>query len=124
MATVIICLILILICIFAIRYFMKRVAYGCCGSAGDEVKKVPCKDRDLSHYPYQCTIPIEGMSCANCARRVENAFHESDQYYAKVNLKKKQVTVHMKEDTPRKELENIITRAGYAPGSAKSITEP
>ncbi|MCI7796450.1 MAG: heavy-metal-associated domain-containing protein, partial [Lachnospiraceae bacterium] len=78
----------------------------------------------LSHYPYQCTIPIEGMSCANCARRVENAFHESDQYYAKVNLKKKQVTVHMKEDTPRKELENIITRAGYAPGSAKSITEP
>lgn len=116
MATGIICLILIVVCVIGVRSTMRRFTYGCCGSGGDIMKKVACKDRDLSHYPYCCTITVEGMSCKNCANRVENAFHESENFYAKVNLGKQEAEVRMKEKVTEQELRRIIRKAGYTPG--------
>ena len=74
MSTIIICAILVVICFFGIRSSMKRVSNGCCGT-GDDVKKVKAEDTDVSHYPYHFEVEVEGMTCSQCKKRVENAFN-------------------------------------------------
>lgn len=91
MSTIIICAILVVICFFGIRSSMKRVSNGCCGT-GDDVKKVKAEDTDVSHYPYHFEVEVEGMTCSQCKKRVENAFNEKKGFYAKVNLKQKKST--------------------------------
>lgn len=111
--TIIICAVLLIIAIIAVRSYIKKLRSGCCGAGGDEVKKIRPSDKDVSHYPYACKIGIEGMSCRNCAIRIENAFNEKDDYYAQVNLKHKYAMVHMKQQIPNNELRQIVQRAGY-----------
>lgn len=118
MGTIIICAIIIAICIFAVISYWKKLRSGCCGAEGDAIKKIKPIDKDLSHYPYQCTIGIGGMTCKNCAARIENAFHSRDGYYAQVSLKQKIAVVRMKTRVSDEELRSIVIRAGY---SATSI---
>ena len=80
---------LILICIFAVKGSAKRMIYGCCGGR-DVEKKKKVADRDPSHYPYCAQIRIEGMSCNHCRIRVENSFNELNGVWAEVSLKEKQ----------------------------------
>ena len=77
MSTIIICAILVVICFFGIRSSMKRVSNGCCGT-GDDVKKVKAEDTDVSHYPYHFEVEVEGMTCSQCKKRVENAFKRKE----------------------------------------------
>lgn len=120
MATAIIVIILIIIGVFSIRSYRKKLSNGCCGAGGDEVKKMPPADRDISHYLYTKTIHIDGMSCKNCANRITNAFHEKEGFYAEVNLKKKSALVRMKQPVTDKELKEIIEQTGYTVVDIKS----
>lgn len=113
MATAIICILLILICVLTVVSYRKRLSQGCCGSGGDTVEKQGPADKDLSHYPYTYKVEIEGMTCKNCAFRVENAFHTAGDFYAKVNLNKKTALVRAKTETPEDMLKKIIIRTGY-----------
>lgn len=113
MANVIIVLILVLICIYAVRSYMKRLAHGCCGSGGDEEKKVKVRDKNESHYPYCVTIGVDGMTCSHCKLRVENALNSEDGIWAKVNLKANNARVYMKTLISEDDLRRIIRRAGY-----------
>lgn len=64
MSTAVICILLIVICVFGIKSYLKRLTSGCCGSSGEKaVKRIKVKDRDLSHYPHQCILKVDGMSC-------------------------------------------------------------
>lgn len=114
-STIIICAVLAVIAFFAIRSYVKKLTNGCCGAEGDEVKKVKPNDTDKSHYPFSKTIKIEGMSCKNCAARIENAFNSEDGFYASVNLKKNEATVLMKSETSDETLKKIVRNAGYKP---------
>jgi len=116
MSTAIICGILILICVIGVRSSVKRVAHGCCGSGGDEVKRVKIQDKDTAHYPWHGRLEVRGMTCGNCKKRVENAFHEREGFYAVADVKKNQVTIHMKRRTDPEELRRIVRKAGYEPG--------
>lgn len=104
MSTIIICAILVVICFFGIRSSMKRVSNGCCGT-GDDVKKVKAEDTDVSHYPYHFEVEVEGMTCSQCKKRVENAFNEKKGFYAKVNLKQKKAQVYAKEQISTQEIQ-------------------
>lgn len=116
MGTAIICIILIIICIIGIKSSIKRVAHGCCGSGGDSLKKIKVEDKDLSHYPYKYVIRVEGMTCNNCKKRVENALNELNNVYAMVNLKENTATIYMKEEIPFGEIRKVISKAGYEAG--------
>lgn len=120
MATAVICIILVVICIFSVKGYLKKLHNGCCGAGGDSVKKNGAEDKDISHYPYQYTLSIEGMTCKNCASRIENAFHAQEGYYAKVNLKKKEAVVHAKKAADEFDLKQIVTRAGYEVTNVKA----
>ena len=112
--------ILVVICFFGIRSSMKRVSNGCCGT-GDDVKKVKAEDTDVSHYPYHFEVEVEGMTCSQCKKRVENAFNEKKGFYAKVNLKQKKAEVYTKDLITVQEIRDMVRRSGYDPGTCKKI---
>ena len=123
MATVIIFVIILLICIYAIKSYTKKLQHGCCGSGGDEVKRIRPADGNVAHYPYARKIEIEGMSCKNCAIRIENAFQQREGFLAEVYLKHKNAVVWMKQPTSDKELKEIIERTGYTVGSIEEYMQ-
>lgn len=113
MGTTIICLILLMICIFSVKSYIKKLRNGCCGGGADTEKKAKPLDADASHYKYKYIIGVDGMSCQNCAAHVENAFNTRDGFLAKVNLRKKNAEVLTKEPMQEEDFRRIITRAGY-----------
>lgn len=113
--TVLICLALLLIVVFSVRSYLKKLKTGCCGSGGDQVKRVRPGDRDMSHYPYAKVVRVEGMHCQNCARRIENAFNAKEGFYAKVDLGKKTALVRSKREVPDEELKQVVRGLGYSP---------
>lgn len=121
MGTAIICLIIVIICVLGIKSYTKRLTSGCCGGGGDAVKKTKPKDTDISHYPYTSKILITGMTCKNCARRIENAFHELDGVWAEANAQKGYAVVHMKEKMDDAELRRIVSRTGYGVESVETL---
>lgn len=123
MATAVISIILIVVCIFGIRSYVKKLSSGCCGSGGDAVKREKPEDSDLSHYPFQYQLGIEGMTCKNCAARIENAFNTTGSFYAAVNLGQKSAVVHSKEKTTEEELRKIVAKCGYSVTGFSVITE-
>ena len=52
MATGIICIIIIIVCVLGIRSYTKRLTHGCCGGGQDPVKRVRPADPNIAHYPY------------------------------------------------------------------------
>ena len=54
-------------------------------------------------------------------KRVENAFNEKKGFYAKVNLKQKKAQVYAKEQISTQEIQGIVRRSGYDPGTCKKI---
>ena len=121
MSTAIICIILAVICYFGFRSTIKRTKNGCCGSGGDEVKKIKVSDKNISHYPYTYKLEVDGMTCGNCKKRVENALNSRDGLYASVDLNKKQALIHMKERVPEDELKDIVRKTGYMPGNINEV---
>lgn len=112
MSTAIICIVIIVICIFGIRSYTKRLSSGCCGG-GEIEKSVKPADKNADHYPYVKKIRIEGMTCPNCARRIENAFNKIDGMWAKVDSSSGYGTILMKQEKGDAELKRIVQRAGY-----------
>ncbi len=118
--TVLICLFLAALGVYAVYHARKRAKQGCCGTGGEEVRRVKPSDSNPSHYPYVQTIKVSGMTCENCKTRVENAFNEREGFYAVVNLGKKTARIHTKTEVPASEVKRIIRGAGYEPGEVLS----
>lgn len=105
--------------ILGVRSIRKRAVSGCCGG-GDAVAKVKVSDHNLSHYPYDVLMQVDGMHCANCARRVENALNSLEGVFAAVDLGRNEVSIRMKERIPDEKLKAAVRKAGY---SARDIEE-
>ena len=100
MSTVLICVILAAICVYAVISYRKKLSSGCCGGGGEIAIKP--EDTNLSHYPYKTTVLIDGMTCAHCKLRVENTFNNMDGFYVKVNLKKSVPSFGVKKKLTKK----------------------
>ncbi|MBQ9437985.1 MAG: cation transporter, partial [Lachnospiraceae bacterium] len=86
-AEIIICLFLITIVTWAISRIMRKAKRGggCCGEHEADLQTISVKDKDKSHYPYAIRLKIGGMTCTNCARRVENALNAENGIWATVD---------------------------------------
>lgn len=91
----------------------SRKGGGCCGEH-ETVKRISVSDRNKSHYPYQVELQISGMTCENCARRVENALNGIDGVWAKVDLGSRRARVLMKTEPDEKRIRETVSAAGYA----------
>lgn len=113
MSTAIICIILLCICVFAVRSYMKKLTHGCCGSGGDAPKRVKVQDKREESYPYIKTVTISGMTCKNCKLRVENAFNCREGVFAQVDLKSSTARVLSKEPFSEEDIRELVRKAGY-----------
>ncbi len=114
-ATIVICVVLAVICVYAVVSYRKKLKNGCCGSGGDTVKKIRPRDNNTDHYPHKAVVYINGMTCENCAARVENAFNAKEGFYAKVNLRKKCADVWCMNEPDDKDMRQTVMRSGYTP---------
>ena len=115
MGNVVVGMILTLIIAAAAYSTVKRIRYGssCCGTKEVPDKRVKVRDKNKSHYPYRYDLQIDGMHCTNCARRIENAFHETDGRWAKADVEHKVVQLLSKREESESDLSSVIEKAGY-----------
>jgi copper chaperone len=118
MGNAIIIAVIIVICFIGVKGAVKRVQHGCCGAGGNTVKKVKAEDEDLSHYNYTYLAQVNGMTCSNCKRAVENEFI-SHGCMAEANVNKKNVRIHSKEPMEPSVIRQMIWHSGYEPGTVE-----
>ena len=108
-------LILVLIVTVAAIWIIRKIRYGssCCGEHEAAPAKVKVKDRNAKNYPYLYELSVDGMHCANCARRVENAFNSLDGFWASADIAGRKVKLLSKQEASEKECSKIISDAGY-----------
>ncbi|MBR1384947.1 MAG: heavy-metal-associated domain-containing protein [Ruminococcus sp.] len=98
----------------AYKTVMKfRKGGGCCGEHEQAEKSVDVRGRKKKDYPCQVRLRIYGMTCAGCARRVENALNSTDGIWARVDLNSNTATVRMRDRADESRLPVIAAKAGY-----------
>lgn len=113
MATAIIFILLVLICVFSVKSYIKKLAHGCCGAGGDDEKASEIK-ADLSEYKYKYTVNIGGMSCKNCAARIENSFNRKDGLHANVDFKSGIAEIYSNAEVPEFTVRQTVIGLGYS----------
>ena len=113
--SIIITMIIAVIAIFGLVNYIKKLKKGgdCCPEHEEATKSVKVKDRDKSHYPYEAKLAIDGMSCNNCVRNVENALNALDGTWATVSLEDNMATVLLKNPPDIEKLSKAVADAGY-----------
>ena len=100
MANVIIVLILVAAVGYGIYSFIHHLRHGggCCGEHDAPAKKVRAADTNKSHYPHRLVMGVDGMTCQNCQRHVENALNVMPGTWAAVDLAAQNVTILTKDE--------------------------
>jgi len=123
MKDIIIYAILLLIVGMAVWGTVKRVRHGsaCCGEHDSAPAKVRVKDRNKKNYPYLYDLGVDGMHCANCARRIENVFNGQEGFWAEADVGENRVRLRSKREVGRDELRKTVSDAGYTLLSMEQI---
>lgn len=108
--TIIIIAVLAAVCVFSVISIVKRASHGCCGAGGDDEKRI---EKDGSDYPYCYAVTIGGMTCKNCALRIENAFNRQEGFAAQVDLKSGKALVRTKQPAAELLLRKTVCDNGY-----------
>lgn len=113
MTTAIIITILVVIAVFAVKSYAKKLSHGCCG-AGATVKTTISKDDmpDISDCKYKYTAVIGGISCKKCAVRIENAFARHGAK-AVVDFKSGNAEIYSPQQLTNFTIRQIITGMDY-----------
>ena len=124
MANVIIVLILVAAVGYGIYSFIHHLRHGggCCGEHDAPAKKVRAADTNKSHYPHRLVMGVDGMTCQNCQRHVENALNVLPGTWAAVDLAARSVTVLTKGEADEDAIRQAIRDAGYLPLRTTSKT--
>ena len=113
MATGIIISVLIVVCFIAVRTYVKKLAHGCCGAGGDKERKI-AETADLSDCKYRYTVKIGGMTCKNCAARIENTFNRQNDVFAQADYKSGIAEIYANEALPEIVIRQRIVGLGYS----------
>ena len=117
---VIICLLILLMVLFGIKSYSKKLKSGCCGG-GDVPEKRRREGANSAHYAYHQIAIVEGMTCEHCAQRIENAFSELDGVYARVRLAKKNADIYSQAPLEESTIRRVVAQAGYTVGRVERI---
>ena len=111
---IIVLIVAAIVVVGSINYIKKLKKGGdCCPEHEEATKSIKVKDRDKSHYPYEAKLAIDGMSCNNCVRNVENALNALDGTWATVSLEDNMATVLLKNPPDIEKLSKAVADAGY-----------
>lgn len=117
MANVIIVLILVVAVVYGIYNYVHHLNHGggCCGEHDAPARKVKPADTNKSHYLHRLVMGVDGMTCQNCQRHVENALNAMTDTLAEADLSAQKVTVWTKADADEDAIRQAIRDAGYLP---------
>ena len=117
MANVIIVLILVVAVVYGIYNYVHHLNHGggCCGEHDGHARKVKAADTNKSHYLHRLVMGVDGMTCQNCQRHVENALNAMTDTLAEADLSAQKVTVWTKADADEDAIRQAIRDAGYLP---------
>lgn len=115
MGNIMIILILIILIFAGIRRIYRTARYGgsCCSGSGGMEKKVRVRDRKKANYPYSYSLKVDGMVCAGCARKVENALNSDGKLWAKADLEHNEVRVLSKKEMDREGFLQLLNGTSY-----------
>lgn len=86
---------------------------GCCGEHEAAVRISPVRDRSKAHYPYVLDLRITGMTCINCARRIENALNSMDGIWAEVDKSSGKAHILSRQKLDERKICSFIAGLGY-----------
>ena len=114
-ATVVVVALLVLLVGWAAYQSVRRARKGsaCCGEHEGTVARIGAKDRNPRNYAHETLLEIGGMTCDNCARKVENALNELDGTWATVSIADHTARVRTKEPADMAALRAAVRQAGY-----------
>ena len=117
MANVIIVLILVVAVVYGIYNYVHHLNHGggCCGEHDAPARKVKAADTNNRHYLHRLVMGVDGMTCQNCQRHVENALNILPDTLAEADLSAQKVTVWTKADADEDAIRQAIRDAGYLP---------
>ena len=113
MTTAIIIVFLVGSCVMAVKSYAKKLSHGCCGAGGDKEQKLT-KTADLAEYKFRYSVKIGGMTCKNCAVRIENTFNRQEGISAQVNFKSGTAEVSAKEPLTEIVIRQTVIGLGYS----------
>lgn len=110
MVDFVIAAIILIMLVFAILRIKKHFKGGCCGSGSNTIR-----DKKTLTEPKlgEVILTVDGMSCENCAIRLENALNRLDGVLCKVNLKKKTATVSYSNNISDELLRETVEKLGF-----------
>ena len=114
-ATAVIAVILAVVIVIAAAAAVKKFTKGggCCGEHEETEKRIKVKDRNVRNYPYTAELKIGGMTCDNCARRVENALNGLKDTWATVRIDNSRAVVRTKNTPDEEQIRETVRQAGY-----------
>ena len=117
MANVIIVLILVVAVVYGIYNYVHHLNHGggCCGEHDAPARKVKAADTNKSHYLHRLVMGVDGMTCQNFQRSVENSLTAMTITLAEADLSAQKVTVWTKADADEDAIRQAIRDAGYLP---------
>ncbi len=112
MANYLIMAALVVVVALALKSSLKhfRGGGGCCGGGDVPVKATK---KDIASPTAEKILVIGGMSCSNCAARVQNALNALDGVAAEVSLEKNCARVKLSRSVSDDVLRSTVARAGY-----------
>lgn len=124
MGNIVVYIVLALIIAGAVYGTVKRVRHGsaCCGEHEPAPKKVRVADTNKKNYQYLYELKVDGMHCANCARRIENKFNSEEGLWATADIGEKTVTLRSKKNLDESYCRKLVADAGYTLSSIDRST--
>ena len=114
MINVIIVLVILVFVAFGIRGIIKRSkGVSCCGGGDGEIAIQPA-DKNKKNYPFSAILKIDGMKCAHCAFKIQNALNCLDGVYASVKYKTASAEVLFKDESVSDKIKKAVFDSGYA----------
>ena len=109
-STILICIAIASVCIYAIIRMIKKPAGGCCGCSGCSSESA-CNAK--TEYTHSYTVYIDGMSCGHCKARVEELFNSFTETTADVNLDKKCAFVKSNTPADEEKIKEAVNELGF-----------
>ena len=126
LANIIVFALLAVVVFFAIKGTVRKFTKGggCCGEHEAAGRKAPVADRNKAHYPYEVRLELGGMTCGNCARKVENALNRLEGTWAAVQMDDHSAAVKLKLPPDEKLLRRTVQQAGYVVMGIRVVRNP
>ncbi|MGI5990002.1 MAG: heavy-metal-associated domain-containing protein [Lachnospiraceae bacterium] len=100
--------------VFTVR--RSRRGSACCGEH-TSVKKLKASDTNRRHYAHEARAEITGMTCENCAVKVQNALNALPGVMADVKIDGRKAKIYTKEPVDEMSIRQAVHGAGYGVGS-------